>query len=192
MDAGLIAALEGIAPTEVILVTVELPSKTVRWTNGGFVVWGSDTYHVRDDDYGLLDSVSEIEDGTEAQAMTCSLTILPPDMDAVMSLGADPEVQGSVVTVHLGAVNPATGLLIGEPELLFRGEYDQPRLGVETLSLVIDCITEASRMLEPNDERRLTDSFHQSVWPGELGYEFVSNVTRSIPWREDSPKGAIR
>lgn len=191
MDAALIAALEARFPVSILLTTIELPGHTIRWACGGFVRWGGEVYRVRDADYGTLDSVSEIEDGVEAQAATCSLTTLPPDMDAVAALGMDPTVQGSRVTVHLGAVDRTTGLLIGEPDLLFRGKYDQPRLGVsEGLSLIIDCITEAALMLEPHDERRLTDSFQRSVWPDDLGYEHVAKVRRVIPWREDS-KGAI-
>lgn len=47
------------------------------------------------------------------------------------------------------------------------------------------------RKVQKRNDRLTIEAFHQSVWPGELGYEFVSNVTRSIPWREDGPKGAI-
>jgi hypothetical protein len=109
-----------------------------------------------------------------------------------MALWIDPVEQGSLVTIHLGTVNPATGLLIGEPELLFRGELDQPRLASgQSQTLIFDCITEEARMLEPNEEQRLTDSFHQSVWPGELGYDKVTELEQTVFWRADDPRGAI-
>ena len=190
MDADLIEALEGIAPTEVLLVTIVLPDDTIRWTDGGFVVWDSNTYQDEDATWGALSAVEEIEDGVTGSATVCALSInAPPDSLADWTAV---DVQGSVVTVHLGAVDRATGLLIGEPELLIRCELDQPRLGVGgSVSLIYDCITEEARMLEPNEEQRQTDSFHQTVWPGEKHYEFVTDVRRKIYWRADNPNNAV-
>jgi hypothetical protein len=193
MDATLITALEGQAPTLVHLVTVTLSSATVRWmdTGGsGFVVWGANTYRAEDAVYGALGAIGAIEDGADGQATVCDLTILCDE--TAMALWIDPAEQGSLVTIHLGAINQATGLLIGTPELLFRGELDQPRLSAgRGQTLIFDCITEEARMLEPNEEQRLTDSFHQSVWPGELGYDMVSELEQTVFWRADDPRGAI-
>lgn len=192
MDSVLITELGGRAPTLVILVTITLPDHTIRWTNGGMVTWDGNAYAARDATYGLLDSVSPISDGVGSQATTCTVTMIPPSMAAIEALGLDPEVQGSVVTVHLGAVDQASGELVGEPELIFRGEFDQPSIATGSeLKLNLECITEEARMLEPHDERRLTDSFHQSVWSGELFYENVTAVRRVIYWRADVPSGVI-
>lgn len=190
MDTDLIEALEAPAVTEVHLATITLPDATIRWTDGGSVVWGADLYAETDATWGALSSVEEIEDGVTGSATVCSLSInAPPDSLADWTA---PEVQGSLVTVHLGAVDRETGLLIGEPELLIRCELDQPRLAVGGgATLIYDCITEEARMLEPNEDQRQTDSFHQSVWPGEKHYEFVSDVRRKIWWRADSPNNAI-
>ena len=193
MDASLIAALQGAAPTIVHLVTVTLSGATVRWldTGGsGFVVWGANTYSAEDATYGALGAIGAVEDGADGQATVCDLTILCDG--TAMALWIDPARQGSRVTIHVGAVNPATGLLIGEPELIFRGELDQPRLAVgRGQTLIFDCITEEARMLEPNDEQRLTDSFHKSVWPGELGYDKVTELEQTVFWRADDPRGSI-
>lgn len=191
MDAALITALEAAAPTEVLFVTVSLPSDvTIRWTNGGFAEWDGETYQAEDATYGLLSSVEEITDGVTGEATVCALTI---DCDATaLALLVAPTVQGSLVTVHLGAVNRSTGALIGEPELLFRGELDQPRLSVGEGTLVYDCITEEARMLEPNEEQRLTDSFHKSVWPGDLGYANVVETEAEVYWRQDDPRNPYR
>lgn len=190
MDAALITALEAAAPTEVLLVTVTLPAATIRWTNGGFVAWGSDTYRAEHSTYGFLSSVEEITDGVTGEATVCALTI---DCNSTaLGLLVAPAVQGSLVTVHLGAVNRATGALIGEPELLFRGELDQPRLSVGEGTLVYDCITEEARMLEPNEEQRLTSSFQKSVWPGDRGYDNVVETEAEVYWRQDDPRNPYR
>ncbi len=193
MDASLITALQGAAPTLVHLVTVTLSGATVRWmdTGGsGFVVWSGNTYSAEDATYGALGAIGAIEDGADGQATVCDLTIL---CDATaMALWIAPERQGSLVTVHLGAVNPSTGVLIGEPELLFRGELDQPRIAAgRGQTLIFDCITEEARMLEPNEEQRLTDSFQKAVWPGDLGNEHITDVEKKIYWRATDPNSAI-
>lgn len=191
MDSALIDALEANSPTTVLLLTVVLPGGTIRLTDGGFVVWSGNTYDSRDEVYGTMGAVEEIEDGVDNTAGLCAITVLPPDDTALAAL-ASPLVQGAPVTVHLGAVNRLTGLLEGEPELLFRGELNYARLGVgDSWSLVLECTTEEGRQLEPNAAQMLTDSFHKSVWPGERGFEHVIELGRPIYWREDTPRGAI-
>jgi len=193
VDSSLITALAGAAPTLVHLVTVTLSGATVRWLDAGgsgFVVWGANTYKAEDATYGALGVIGAIEDGADGQATVCDLTILCDG--TAMALWIAPAEQGAVVTIHLGAVTPSTGLLIGEPELLFRGELDQPRLAVgKAQTLILDCITEEARMLEPNEEQRLTDSFQKSVWPGDLGNEHISDVEKKIYWRANDPNNAI-
>lgn len=191
MDEDLIEALEGPAPVIVHLVTVELPDTTLRWTyEGGFVVWGANTYQFSDAAYGVLGRLSEMEDGVTGNATPLDLSILC-DTEAMADLIA-PDVQGSLVTVHLGAVDRATGLLVGEPELLFRAELDQPNIAAgPSLGLDFQCITEEARCLEPNEEQRLTSAFHKSVWPGELGYDFVTDLEQKVYWRMDDPTNAV-
>lgn len=190
MDLITVAAFEEASPTGGVLVNMALPGRTVRWTDRGFVVWDGDTYAV-EDEYGTLSSVEAIEDGQIDGATVCALTVLPADFDALAAL-SDPDAQGSIVTVHLAAVDRATGLLIGEPELLFRGEIDQPRLGVGSeLTLHLDLITQEARLLEPNEQRRLTDSHHRLAWPDENGFENVVAVKKPIFWRQDDPRNAV-
>lgn len=192
MDADLIADLASKAPITVLLYTVYLSEETtIRWTDGGFVYWGGDLYQARTS-YGVISESEEITDGVDSEATINALTIYPADsaaFDALSAYGA----QGAVVTHHLATVDFETGLLIGEPELLLRCELDQPRLGVGSgLSLIIDCITEEARMLEPNEEQRLTDSFHKKVWGSlEKGYAFVIDLLQKVYWRDDDPDNGV-
>lgn len=190
MDATLIAALEGVAPVEVLLVTITLPSHVVRWTDGGFVAWGDQTYTARDPAWGVLSSMGPVEDGIDSTATNTTLSIYPPDGSAFAGWCA-PGVQGSPVARHLGVVDRVTGLLIGEPDLLDRLELDQPSISGTGDGLDYSCITEEARMLEANDERRLTDTFTQSVWPGDLGCANVTALPRKRYWRASNPNNAI-
>lgn len=182
MDTALLAGLTATSPLVVILTEVRLPDQTVYWTDGGFVVWGGQTYTARHDVYGVVDSIEEIEDGSDNEATRCAITILPPDGTGMVQL-ANPTTQGSFVSVHLGAVDRETGLLIGEPDLLFQGELDFGRLGVgSNWSLVLECGTEEARCLEPNADQRLSDPYHKAIWPGERGFEHVTDTKRKIHW----------
>lgn len=186
MDPDLIEELEGPAPLGVHLVTVSLPGDTIRWTDGGFVVWDAQTYREVDATFGTISEMETIEDGAGDEATSWAMTIMPP-LAAIADLAAE-EAQGSAITLHLGAVDRATGLLIGEPELLQRVELDVATLGVSAeLTLNLECITEEARMLEPNGERIQSDAFHQSVWPGERGYEHQTAARRKVYWRDDGP-----
>lgn len=185
MDSSLITGLEGKAPFVATLYTLTLPGGTYRWTDGGFVVWGGNTYRARNS-LGVISESEEISDGIDSEATINAVTFFPSDDTAFDSLSAF-AAQGSVITTHLAAIDFETGLLIGTPEELLRAEFDEPRLADNGNALIVDCITEESRMLEDNDERRLTDPFHQSAWPGELG---LSNVSASVLhryWRKDRP-----
>ena len=57
--------------------------------------------------------------------------------------------------------------------------YNQKRKDSENAIL-----EEAERQLEANADWRLNNSFHQLIWPGELGLSFVDGVTRKLTWRE--------
>lgn len=189
MDADSIAELASAAPITVLLVTYEFPDATVRWTDGGFVVWNGQLYEARTS-YGVLSEVGEISDGVDGEASSCTITVMPSGNEAFAAMIA-PEAQGSLVTVHLGAVNFQTGLLVGDPDLLMRCEIDVPRLSGSSGALIHDTLTEEARMLEINDERRLTHPFHTSVWPGENGYANVTGLKSKIYWRARDPNNAI-
>lgn len=190
MHADLVAAIKAGWP-RVHFVTVVLPDYTIRWADSGSVAWGGDVYAAHDATYGALDSISEIVDGLDDDASPVTVTIIPPDLASVADITAA-DAQGGRVTIDLGAVNPATRVLVSEPYRLFIGELDQPRLkqGRKRL-LEYDIITGEARGLEPNEEQRQTDGFRQYVWPDERGDEYATEGTKLVYWREDEPRLAL-
>jgi hypothetical protein len=189
MDSALKTALEGAAPVTFTAVSIALNGgATIRLVSGGLVTIDGNAYAAEDSTYGTLGSVETIGDGADGQATRATITLLPPSSAAIAAIAAA-TAQGSPVYVYQGAVNPSTGALIGV-ETLFRGELDFGRLQVgSSYALIMECGTEEGRLLEENAERKLSDSFHQAVWPGELGLEFVTTVTRKIYWRANDPAG---
>lgn len=189
MDSALVTAFQQPAPVKATLVRFDLPGAALCLTDGGFVPFdagegeGVEIYLGRHPVYGVLDSVGSIKDGAEVQTTRIDIGILPASDDAAAALAA-PSTQGVRVQWWEGAIDPATGLLIGQPESKFDGEIDKPRFRVgDSWALVLECGTQAERQLEPNADWRLNDSFHQLIWPGELGLSFVDGVTRKKEWR---------
>ncbi|WP_313004273.1 hypothetical protein [Brevundimonas sp.] len=189
MDASLVAAFQQPAPIKATLVRLDMAGGAICLTDGGFAQFdagdgeGPEIYYGRHPVYGALSSVGSIRDGAEAQTTRVPITILPASDVATAALGS-PSTQGTRVQWWEGVIDPASGLLIGEPELKFDGEIDKPALKVgDSWDLTLECGTQAERQLEPNKDWRLNDAFHQRVWPGELGLVYVDGVARKNEWR---------
>lgn len=191
MDAALIAGYQHPAPIKCTMVRFQLPGEALCLTDGGFVIFdagegeGPETYLGRHPVYGVMSKVSSAKDGADSGTPRVSVDILPASDIAAAALGA-PNVQGGRFQWWEGVIDPVSGFLIGAPELKFVGEIDKPRLSVdeESWSLTLECGAEAERQLEANADWRLNNSFHQLIWPGELGLSFVDGVTRKLTWRE--------
>jgi hypothetical protein len=189
MHADLIAAIKAKRP-RVHLVTVTLADYVIRWTDGGAVPWGANVYTAHDTTYGALDSIGDITDGIDDDASPVSLVIIPPTLASIGDITAA-DAQGGRVEIHLGALG-TDGLLVSEPYRLHIGELDQPTLrSGRDRRLEYDIITADARALEPNEEQRQTDSFHQFIWSGERGNEFATDGTKYEYWRADEPRQAI-
>ncbi|WP_433935118.1 hypothetical protein [Brevundimonas diminuta] len=189
MDPLLFEALKADAKI-VHLVTVDLPGHVIRWSDGGFVRWDGETYRARDERYGVLESIGEITDGVGDDASPVEIGVIPPTLASLEDLIAV-DAQGGVVSIHLGAVDEATGLLIGAPYRLHRGRLDRPIVGIGAMTLTYEVLTAEALGLEANEDQRLSDAFHQSVWPGERGYEHQTSGTKKVWWRDDDPNNAI-
>lgn len=191
MDPLLVAHMKAGGPL-VHLVTATLPGAVIRWTlEGGFVGWGDQVWTARDTRFGALAGISEITDGIDDDASPVTLSIIPPTLSSIAELAAA-DAQGAAVTIHLAGVNRETGLLVAEPYLLFGGALDQPRLldGRER-RLEYDILPADAFGLQPNEEQRQSDAFHQSIWPGERGYEHQTEGRKIVFWRDDDPNNAI-
>lgn len=188
MDPILKAALGQPART-FTAVRGELPdgAAPLRLLNGGQAVIAGETYLGRDDRFGAIDKISPISDGVKSEATTASLVLRTATAEAIEVL-ANPKTQGTPITITQGAIDTDTGGVFGV-ELLFRGEINYAVLVAdeEMRAVRVELITEEARALEPNDERRLSHSFHQSVWPGELGLVHVTGVTQKDFWRIRKP-----
>lgn len=187
MDGAAIAGRSGPAVWLTQVLRWTTADFTLRLTTGGFLVWGDELFVQSDAVWGSISDLPAFEDGVDGQTTRADISFLPASHAALAAM-ADRRHQGSLIEVFDCSIHADTGLLWGEPDLLFRGEADFARLAIGgSEELVLECGTEEARLNEPNEDRRLSDPFHRSVWPGELGLSHVTGLTRKIYWRQSQP-----
>jgi len=191
MDAAAIAGRSGKAVWLTQLFRWTTSDFTLRLTTGGFVVWGGQTFLQRDPTWGRLAGLPTFEDGIDNQTTRANISVYPADHTALAAM-SDRKHQGTLVEVYDASIDPDSGQLWGEPDLLFRGDFDFSSFVIgENEELILECGTEEARLNEPNEDRRLTDSHHREIWPGEKGLSYVHLLGRPNYWRQDQPGGSI-
>jgi hypothetical protein len=191
-DPALVAALSQSSPWMFIAFKFELPSRTVRLLDGaGIVTVGSETYTGRDDVFGVLAALDSISEDGSGEAPELKFVLHPPSASSAVTL-SNPAMQGSLVSILQGAVNPATMVAIGAPEVLFLGEVDVPtlRLGEKSRQVEFSAVSVFERLFEIDEGERATDGFHQSIWPGELGLSRMTGTEQKLYWGTKPPAGA--
>jgi hypothetical protein len=195
LSAGLEDVLEG--PFARIFECVEIvlnTGATLRLLAGsGLVTFSSKTFTGADDTYGVLAGLELSGDGVGNESQSLRLVITPPSNSAGAIL-SQPGQQGSTIAYWFGAVDPLTHAVIDEPYLMFSGELDQPKLrvGKSSRSVTLEFVDALDRFFDEDEGIRLNDSFHESVWPGEKGLEFVTEAAnRKVPWMQDAPRPAV-
>lgn len=189
-DATLQAALESESPFLFGAVKISFPDAvTLRLLDGsGILEIGGETYVGEDATFGTLDSIGVHTESMDDEAPELEISLLPAD-DAVAADLASSAMQGSEVQVMLGAFNPVTGSVLGTPEQIFLGEIDVPTIevtkGRRLVSYTVVSVFE--RLFEINQGERASDGWHQSIWPGELGLEFMTGTVKNLYWGAKKP-----
>ena len=203
MHPALDAALAGPNPTIFGAVEIVLPRHTIRLLTGsGIIAFTAPdangnpelkTFTGRDATYGVLHAIDELTDGNGDDAPALGVTLVPASDAAAADL-ASASMQGSPVSIWLGAVEPLNGLVIGDPLLIFLGVLDVPTLKAGANSRLLDFeVTSAFEVLFLNDDgARLNDRWHQYIWPGETGLAHVTAVTQQIYWGGSPASGVTK
>src|SRR3546814_9053619 len=98
-----------------------------------------------------------------------SIELYPPNASAMATL-CNPNMQGSQVSIFVGAVDPTSGLIIGQPAVKFLGEIDVPSLTIGEggqRSLSYTAVSVFERLFETDEGARAQAAWHQSIWPGD-------------------------
>jgi hypothetical protein len=172
------------------LLKIQLPGGTIRLCDGGFVPWAADggTYVSEDPLYGTVESINELNENIGDEAPSWELTLLPPSV-ALSSGLYQPNAQRSPVTTWLAEINPATGQIVGTPDKMGSGFVDSLVLRASTdgRRVVMTIVSEAERLFWTKEGNVLSSTFHKSVWPGELGFDFATGSQIQVPWGVSGP-----
>lgn len=171
------------------LLTIELPEATLRFTDGGFIEYGGETYRAKDDTFGTIQSVQPLSEGVGDSVPALSITLLPPDTSAVAEL-AKPGHQTSQVQFVLAEYDVDAGT-INSADVLFTGQIDQSVLtvGKGKRELSMSVVSLAERLFEGNTGNSLNPTFHKSVWPGETGHDNATGLAVPVAWGVERPGG---
>lgn len=192
LSAGLDAELAKSSVLDFHAVEILLPGYALRLIDGaGFVDFGGHRFTGRDATYGTLGEIQSYQDGGDGRSPRLILTLNPPTTTSAAVL-ANPAAQRSQVSLWYGALNPLTGLPVDVPSLEFLGALDLPILKVGlTRTLELEVASALDALMPRDDGVRLNNSFHTSIWPGERGFEYVSDVQRQLPWGQDAPRPVV-
>jgi len=172
------------------LVKMELPTGDVLWCDGGFQVWGADTFTSKDDTFGVIASIEPLSEGITDEVPAMELVIYPAG-DATPADLSQPGFQTSRIRFWVGEYDRATGLLIGTPELIFDGMLDQTRLTVgKSRQLAMSIVSLSERMLAMNIGNSQNPNFHKLVWPGETGHDNATGLSQQVAWGTELPAAA--
>ncbi len=147
------------------------------WSGRGDLVFNSQTYT----GVGDLGKISEIEEGIEQRPFGIALEISGIDPSNI-SLALSEELQNRKAQVWLGFFN-SSYVLITSPVLLFKGRMDTMNIKLGKTATIV--VTAESRLIDWSRPRirRYTNADQNERFPGDKGFEFISDTTeKEIVW----------
>lgn len=181
-------AFTGHALTLVALMKMELPDRTIRMCDGGFVYWDGELYDSVDDLFGTIASAESFEEKTGDEAPGGKLTFLPPSTASGAAL-SNPAMQGSRMRFWLAEVESSSGTVIGAPELTADLAIDTvtPKASKGRREIDVEFESAAKRLFLVMRGQALSNRFHQQCFPGEMGMANATGMPRSTAWGADNP-----
>lgn len=184
--------------TLVTLLKWEAPGGTVRLCDGGFVDFNGERYEAAHAVWGRVAQWPSLDASMDELAEAASVTLLP-DAGATLSAWWRADVLDTRMRVWLGelqadglTVNAATATQLADL-LVDNAARAQGPDGSDALEL--DLTGRAERLFVIDEGNVCSDRFHQTVWPGELGFANCTDVQGQFAWgtalssAEDPVKG---
>lgn len=179
------------------LFEIILPLKTIRILDAaGELFWNGHVWRGSDDVFGTMASVDPLQEqvGTEAPLMRIKML---PTSNFSLSYITDPANQGSEVNIWWAVIDRLTGLVVGEPYLVFGGELDAAEADIDRneTSATLDIASVWERLFMDGEGMRLNNAQHQRTWAErasqELGFQYVVSIQRNEPWGYGGPRPAL-
>lgn len=183
LPSGLASAIEAPVVRPFLAVRIELPDPVYAWTGTGTITFDDADLNTHDwqgaGEVGSIDTVGESGDGS-ATGIRVALYKIPAELADDIAAQA---TRGAVFELYAGALNE-TYQQVEASALIWKGRLDEYRIndGGDTLSVEL---AGESRAIDQNRPaiKRFTDEYQQRKYPGDLFFEYVSQMTEvSILW----------
>lgn len=180
MSPAMLTALEASILYPAIFVSIGFASTTAYiWSGIGPITWNGNTFS----GVGDLGQITVIEEASSVNAKGLALTL--SGVDPTMVADAIQENQlGLPVTIWLALYTAAGGSIISSPLVSWQGRTDQPEIMLSGEEAIITLRCESRLMdMDIAPDRRYTLEDSQLVTPGELGFQFVTQIQEiAINW----------
>lgn len=170
------------------LLRVDLPGGPALLCDGAFFDFGGERYLARDPVLGTIASVNDLTEGQGNEIPALDIMFNPPGPIAIGTL-SQAAIQRRSIKLWLAEYDPATGLIVGTPELRFNGFVDQPAIrdNANEYSVSIVAVPWAEYFFDRDDGNTLSSSFHKSIWAGETGHDEANGLGVGVAWGTESP-----
>lgn len=167
------------------ILRIDLPTHSIRLSEGGEVDYDGDRYAPIDSVFGQIVSFQDFTSGQGDEAPAFEVTWGVEDRTQAAGL-CNPSIQGSFVNWRVLAINRDTNAVTADQHI-FTGLVDNAEivLDVESYEVRMGFATEIDRFLNTDKGNRLNRSFHRSVWPGETGLDLMTGTTVPVPWGDE-------
>ncbi len=173
------------------LIKIEMPDHTVRISDGGFVIFGGETYESEDPLFGVI-SGFEVSGTGPDQAPGGKITFLTPSATAAAAL-ISPGFQTSKLSIWLAEINEATATVIGTPTILTLAQLDRGVISetMRSREVALEFVSLGERLMTINEGNSLNGTFHKRLFSGELGLDNAIGMGVTIAWGASGPARGV-
>ncbi len=162
----------------VALVRIDFDGYTLRaWTGTGNLVTLDQTFS----GLGEFGTVSAIEESMNGASPRVKLSL--SGIDLVLRDQADDYVaQGSPVFIYSALMDNDAGALLADPDLVFSGYVDQPKLVFSATMAIEPACMGALEWAKRQTPAKRNSAYHQAAHPTDDFYKYVDDNSLNFPW----------
>ena len=173
------------------LLTIQLSSETVRLSDGGFLVFGGNTYFDSNATLGSISSVDPLEAGSNGSISAVGVEFNSAGPTAVAAL-SEAALRNRPITTTIVEYDPATGAIVGTAVNRFVGQIDQAtsRFGPTGRTVGTACTSLVEPIFSRNTGNAMSHEFQQLISPGDTGHAQGTGLVKQWAWGTASVNGA--
>lgn len=178
LPVDLATAIDAQVVRPFLAVFIDLPDPVRAWTGIGTLTFEDEEY-IGAGGVGSIDTIGEATDGS-AVGIKVGLYQIPAEFREDI---ADQATRGATFEVYVGAVDESFSTVTAV-QLIWRGRVDQYTITDAGSAINVE-ITGESRAIDQRRPtiRRFTDEWQQRRYPGDLFFQYVSQMSEvSVMW----------